>query len=369
MASGQPYPSDQAETHASCTDQDAGGAVFVMTNDADGNEVLVYRRDGDGQLHLTGSYPTGGRGNGRPHLSSQGSMVLSSNRHLLVVANPGSDDISVFRVRGAELKLIATTPSDGSGLARVAVEGNVVYALHKGGGDGDTAGADVNGFHLTLDGRLSPVAKTRRLLSAANSNPAQVGISPDGATLVVTEEATSMIGTWPLDADGKPGPGAFTDSARKTPFGFAFTRSGMLVVANAEEGGSGRASLSSYRLGDNGVSAISGAVLDLRSEVCWTVLSQDERFAYVTNFGDGTVSSYTLGTDGSLALLESVAGVTTPDQPSVRDASLTADGRFLYAIDVASLVVHGWALGADGALVTVGTCAGLPATAAGLAAL
>lgn len=212
-----------------------------------------------------------------------------------------------------------------------------MYALHKGGtGAGAGECGDVTAFQLEADGRLSPIEGSRRSLSAPVSNPAQVGISPDRRTLVVTEEATSMIGTWPLDPDGGAGTATSSDSARKTPFGFAFTRSAMLVVANAEEGGSGPASVSSYLVGEEGVTAISGVVLDLRSEVCWTVLSQDEQFAYVTNVGDGTVSSYTRG---------------------------------LYAIDVASRVVHGWALRADGALVPVGSCAGLPATAAGLAAL
>ena len=34
---------------------------------------------------------------------------------------------------------------------------------------------------------------------------------------------------------------------------------------------------------------VSGSVGDTRSEVCWVALTKDDRFAYVTNFGDGTV--------------------------------------------------------------------------------
>ena len=44
------------------------GAVYVQTNDAEGNEVVAYRRSGDGALHPLGRYGTGGRGNGMPHL-------------------------------------------------------------------------------------------------------------------------------------------------------------------------------------------------------------------------------------------------------------------------------------------------------------
>ena len=78
-----------------------------------------------------------------------------------------------------------------------------------------------------------------------------------------------------------------------TPFGFDFTRDGTFVVTNAEEGIVGAASATSYTL-DGGFRAISGSVPDFRSEVCWTVISKDQRYAYVTNFGDGTISSYTI---------------------------------------------------------------------------
>src|SRR5207247_448768 len=37
------------------------GAVYVQTNDADDNEVVAYRRSGDGALHPLGSYGTGRR--------------------------------------------------------------------------------------------------------------------------------------------------------------------------------------------------------------------------------------------------------------------------------------------------------------------
>jgi meiotically up-regulated gene 157 (Mug157) protein len=35
-----------------------GGAVYAMTNDPSENEILVYNRDGNGQLHFAGAVPT-----------------------------------------------------------------------------------------------------------------------------------------------------------------------------------------------------------------------------------------------------------------------------------------------------------------------
>jgi methylglyoxal synthase len=46
-------------------------AVDLQTHDADKNEVVAFRRDTDGKLSALGSYATGGRGTGKPHLASQ----------------------------------------------------------------------------------------------------------------------------------------------------------------------------------------------------------------------------------------------------------------------------------------------------------
>jgi 6-phosphogluconolactonase (cycloisomerase 2 family) len=78
---------------------------------------------------------------------------------------------------------------------------------------------------------------------------------------------------------------------------------------------------------------VSGSVGDGRSEVCWTVVTRDNRHAFVTNFGDGTISRYAIAGDGSIELRKSVAASTRHGEKGVRDEALTRDGRFLYAID------------------------------------
>ncbi|MDQ3085185.1 MAG: lactonase family protein, partial [Actinomycetota bacterium] len=185
--------------------------------------------------------------------------------------------------------------------------------------------------------------------------------------LVVTEKATSRILTWRLTKSDEPFGRQVHDSDGVTPFGFDFTRGGTFVVTNAEEGVVGKATASSYTL-DGGFRTISGSVPDFRSEVCWTVVSKDQRYAYVTNFGDGTISSYTIASDGSITLLESIAATTTFGKLSIRDADRTKNGRYLYAIDITSQMVHGWAIEKDGSLTSIGEFPGLPETVAGLAA-
>ena len=61
------------------------------------------------------------------------------------------------------------------------------------------------------------------------------------------------------------------------------------------------------------------SVGDTRSEVCWVVVTNDDRFAFVTNFGDGTVSSYEITAGRGLELADPVAA--PPD--GARTASAT----------------------------------------------
>jgi 6-phosphogluconolactonase (cycloisomerase 2 family) len=326
-------------------------AVYVQTNDADANSVVAYSRAADGRLTATGSYPTGGRGTGRPHLPSQGSLAIAGDQ--LLVANAGSDDVSLFAIDGGEPRLVSRVESGGSVPRSIAVQGDLVYVLN-------TGEPNVTGFRLAGD-ELRPLGVTQ----PAGSDPAQVGFSPDGGTLVVTDRADT-IHVYAVAADGTLAPPAHVPSAGATPYGFAFTSGGTLVVTEAAGGEVGAASASSYRVAGGEVHRVSEAVGDTRSEVCWAAIAGD-RHAYVTNFGDGTISRYAIAADGALELVEPVAATTVMGAKGIRDEALSADGRFLYALDADARQVFGWRVVDDGSLAPVGAADGLPATAAGLA--
>ena len=102
---------------------DRPGDVFVLTNQASGNSVMVFARASDGSLSFSGSFDTGGlgMGSGPDPLGSQGSLVLTNRDHLLIGVNPGSNDISVFAVNGHQLQLLDREPSEGQMPVSVAV--------------------------------------------------------------------------------------------------------------------------------------------------------------------------------------------------------------------------------------------------------
>jgi 6-phosphogluconolactonase len=333
-------------------------ALYFQTNDAQANEAIAYARGADGQLERTGAHATGGKGSGRPHLASQASVVLHED-HLLVT-NAGSNDVTLFGVTPDGLVVLDRVPSGGSAPTSVTVHGRTVYVLNTGGEP------NVSGFELGAGG-LTPIAGAIVSLPAG-SDPAQIAFSPDGRTLVVTDRAANAIHAFTVDERGVAGDSTTYASSGATPYGCDFAANGTLVVTEAAGAEIGKASASSYTVaGPARIEPVSGPVGNTRSEVCWAVVSKDGRHAFVTNFGDGTISTYAIGDDGSLELREAVAATTFDGEPGIRDEALSGDGRFLYALHADRRRIFGWEVGPDGKLEALGSVDGLPATAAGLA--
>jgi 6-phosphogluconolactonase (cycloisomerase 2 family) len=288
-------------------------------------------------------------------------VVLTSDDRWLLVVNAGSDELSLFAVEDEGLLLADRVDSGGETPTSIALAGDLVYVLNNGV-------PSIAGFKLT-DRELIPIEESTRALSAENADPAQVAFSPDGRTLAVTERGTNSISTFTIGESGHAEGPITIKSSGQTPYGFDFTAQGTMVVTEAFGGAAGAAAASSYAVSDAGkLAPVSGSVGDTRSEVCWAAVTKDGRFAYVTNFGDGTVSSYEIGSDGSLGLLDPVAGSTRLGEKGIRDEAITRDGRYLYAIDADAQRVFGWTVGDDGGLSSVGEFEGVPETVAGLAA-
>ena len=107
------------------------GRNFVQTNEADGNRVIVFQRGDDGALTELASVATGGNGDGVPHLTSQGSVVLTQDGTRLLVANAGSGDVSVLAITD-EPSLVQVVPT-GAAPKSLAENAGLVYVLNTGG--------------------------------------------------------------------------------------------------------------------------------------------------------------------------------------------------------------------------------------------
>src|ERR671920_812424 len=340
-------------------DTASAGAVYVQTNAAP-NEVIAFRRADDGSLDRIGSVATGGEGDGTPHLQSQGPVTLTGDGRHLLVTNAASDNLSVFSVAADGSIELRERVHTGATPRSVDESDGLVVVLN-------TGEPGLASFRLDAEG-IARMEGGHQELEASDADPAQVAFSPDGSMVVITERGTDSIVTYEVTPDGTFGASSEIASEGPTPYGFAFTSGGTLIVTEAFGAQKGAAAASSYSIEDGSLVARTSSVGNGRSEICWAVVTPDDRFAFATNFADGAVSRFAIASDGSLSLDDAAAGVSVEGMPGLRDEALSSDGRFLYAIDADGGRVYGWSVEAEGALEPIGSWEGVPKTVAGLAA-
>jgi 6-phosphogluconolactonase len=332
------------------------GAVYALTNSPAGNAVVAFSRSADGTLAPQGTFQTGGKGTGSG-LGSQGAVVLSNDNRQLFAVNAGSNSVSLFSVRPDGLDLETTVPSGGILPISVTVQGKLAYVLNAGGA------GNITGFTVGRDS-LTPLVGSTQPLGGGSSSPAQVSFSPDGNTLVVTEKGSHTIDSYAVDSSGIAGAPSVYASVGATPFGFDFDNRGNLLVSNAS------GSASSYAVSAGSiVGVISGAVATHQGAPCWLVTSKNGRYAYTANAGAGTISGFSVGQDGSLALLDpSGASANLGAGSHPLDEAVSNNGHFLYNLTDGQHRITALRIAEDGSLTIVGSIGGLPAGAIGLAA-
>lgn len=397
-----------------------GGFVYTTTNDPSGNAVLVFRRNHDGTLTQGPTVSTGGTGIaaqppfGFPIVDSSGSMALADDGQLLFVVNDGDNTISALRATENGLRLADRASSGGVLPVSLTVHGHLLYVVNE-------QSSTIAGYYFSDSGRLWPIPGSEQLISPlfpsgtappnAGGVAAQIGFSPDGRQLVVTERGVpSTVGA--IDTFAVNPNGSLTleqadrsSSVDPNPFGFTFTRSGTLLVSNVGQVNGTFAypagslpipqildpaqftgSASSYALSSNGtLTPVSTTVLSGGRGACWLVLSKDGKFAFVTNTlstapilgppngigtGAGGLTTYRVGSGGTLTRI----GQTDLGAGSPTDEAISSDGKFLYVADPnvppppATSHIDVFAINGDGSLTAITQGATLPTLISGLAA-
>ena len=335
-------------TAAQAAPNPVAGHVYQPTNAASGNAVAVFDRYADGSLEPAGSIATGGLGNGAS-LASQGAIVRDGG--LLFVVNAGDDTISALSAEDGALVVTDRITSGGDRPVSLTVREGVGYVLNH---DSDT----ISGFTYDRSGDLARLPGSDRALTpnpaGGLTDAAQVQLSPNGRTLVVTERASNAIDTFTVRA-GYAGDATSHPAAGAVPYGFDFDRRGTLVVSEAATG-----SASSYDVAP-GFRNLSEALGDTQAAACWLVVSGN--YAWVVNAASASVSSYRIANDGSLTLVDAVA-TSTGAGPT--DAAVSPDGGSLH-VRMRDGSVSSFSIGAAGSLTAAGSA--FAATAYGVAGL
>jgi 6-phosphogluconolactonase (cycloisomerase 2 family) len=336
-----------------------GAAVFVMTDNTAGNAVVAYHRGADGALTLAGTYYTQGlggilSGSVVDHTASEGALTYDRAHGLLFAVNPGSNNVSVFRVYGDRLVLSQVIWSGGQFPVSVTVHGDHAYVLNALGG------GTLSGYRISGGGWVSSLPGSSRSLglgttsaTAFTGTPGQVTFSPDGKSLFVTTKgATNAVDVFAVHWDGTLSSAPTVNTlAGDVPFAVAFDRSGHVVTAEA-----GPNAVATFTLGSTGVLTQLAVADTGQMATCWIV--RDGRYFYASNAGSGSVSGFSVGAGGTLTAL----GNASTDAGTV-DATAAGHGRFLYVQTGKSGIVDEFAVGAGGALTSIGSVT--PANSAG----
>lgn len=327
------------------------GAVYTLTNSADGNAVVAFNRADNGALTPAGTYPTDGLGG---PLGSGHAIVVSNDGRTVVAVNAGSNSITVFRARHDRLDLVATVPSQGVGPTSVTVHDDLVYVLN-------AASLSITGFRLAR-GMLQPVVGSAQPLGATASTPSQIQFTNDGRTVVVDSRGSNTFDAFRIAPNGSASPAVTTDAIAAAPFGFDFDRAGHLLTSNANLG-NGTSGASSYDVHADGVlTPNGGAVSSGQAAACWLAAAQD--WAYTTNAGSGSIGRFSVAPDGELSLTGTTM-IAAGAHPLDEDA--TKNQHELYVLADGLHEIIGYQIEHDGSLTPVAT-AGVPVGAGGLAA-
>jgi 6-phosphogluconolactonase len=341
-------------SNAQDADTRSAGAVFVMTNNVDKNEVIAYGRASNGTLQETGRFATGGRGSGGNNdpLESQGSLTLSQDHSLLFAVNAGSGSVSVFSVNGSNLSLVDKVISGGSEPNAVAQHGNLVYVVNVGGS------SSVVGFVLD-HGKLKQIPNSTRFLSTNNSGAGGLAFSPDGRFLVVVERLTNNIDVFTVQSDSTLSPIVENPSAGPGAFSVSFAPNGAALVSETGPSGVANGSaISSYEIAANGtLSPISTSVPTLGAANCWNVVTGS--FVYTSNAGSSTISGFAIAGTGALTALPGTVVGTNPEGSTNLDIAVSSDGKFIYTLNSVAGAIGIFSVQKDGTLLNVGFASGV----------
>jgi 6-phosphogluconolactonase len=343
--------------------------VYVMSNDIRANSVAVLKRNFFGGLDKISVVATGGKGVGvgttappPDPLGSQNALLKSQGGRWLFATNAGSNQISVFAIRGRQLDLVDVVPSGGSFPVSLAQRGNSLFVLNAAGASNVTA------FQITPTGDLVAAHGATRVIGTnqplvgnqpnVGMTPAQLEVSPDGKWLAVSVKDASAKGWFELFAVARDGSlaedPAITPSNDPQPFGFDFDDRGHLI--SSEAAGSAASSYTVDR--DGNLDLISGSVANGQAAACWLAISG--RLAFTANAGKGTVSAYRIGANGALSLIGNGVAATLEAGAAPTDLKASPDGLSLYVGNSLGGNIDTFLILPDGRLFKIGQTSVFP---------
>ena len=311
------------------------GQFVYVANRGDGTVSAFSINSGSGTLNAVGSpTPTGSGLNSNPY-----SITVSPNGQFAYVANSGDGTVSVFSINpntGA-LNTVGLPVFSGAGSSSypysVAISPNGQFAYVANLNDGTVSTFSIN----PGTGALSVVGLPVSSGSHSFSEPNSVTVSPNGQFAYVTNLNEGTVSTFSIN----PGTGALSllgapnptgiGTGGSAPYSIAISPNGQFAyVANFFEG-----TVSTFSINpSSGTLSIMGTPTLAGVEPKSVSVSPNGQFLYAVNFLDGTVSTFSI--DPSTGALSAVnLPVSTGSGPSSYPYSIVVspNGQFTYVVN------------------------------------
>lgn len=283
---------------------------FAFATNGQANTVTAFRVGTDGALIRAPS--TSSDPNPAPVGTAPSAVAISRNSEFLYVANRGSDSVIVFRIGSAGT--LTRIPAAGSpNPAAAGGSAPVSLALSPNGRFlfvANSASNTVSSFEIGEDGLMKLVPATASIKNPASTGgtaPSGLALSLSGQFLYVTNRASDTVTIFQVESGGLltlvPVSGAATNPITvggTDPNGLIVAPNGQFLYT-ANEGGT----VSAFTIGSTGLLALVPASGSTTNPIpagtgpSAITMSEDGLFLYVANSG-GNVSAYTVGTDSGL---------------------------------------------------------------------
>jgi 6-phosphogluconolactonase len=280
-------------------------------NGVGGNTVSEYTiNSGVLTLNTTIASPTGTIAAGTNPVSV---TVDPTGPHVYVVnagSNPGTVSQYSINSDGTLAKMTPATVNAGTTPNSIAVDPSGHYAYVANYGDGTISEYTIS------SGVLS--ANTIAATIPAGTSPASITVDPTGKYAYVANYGDGTVSEYNISsADGTltamtPG----TVTAGTNPISVTVSGSHVYVANHNYNTSNIVGSVSEYSIGASGVLGVLTGIGTVGTGVEPSSITVDPTgsYAYVANLGDGTVSQYTINSDGTLAAM-TPATVTVGGQP------------------------------------------------------
>jgi 6-phosphogluconolactonase (cycloisomerase 2 family) len=249
-----------------------------------------------------------------------------------------------------------TIPSVDAGISSTALvvhpNGKYVYVANQGNSVSKYAGT-VSQYTVTADGSLSPMSTPT---VAAGKNSLWIAIHPGGSFVYVVNSSSGNISQYDVAADGTLIPMANpTVPTASLPTAIAVHPSGLYAYVTSYGGGNGlTGAVLQYSVGTDGnLTPMLNPSIGAGVQPVALAVTPNGQYVYVANFGNATISQYSVNAAGSLSPLGIVylaAGSSHEPDGIVVDPT----GKFVYVADTAEDISQ-YSIGSNGTLTPLST--------------